>query len=99
MFRCTAPYCAPGADWRVTVRRCGCGATGCWARFALTIYNVAAGALWLVGVRRGAELGRAYRTAEHVAGYVGLTLLAALVVVTAAALVQRHGRRHRAWPV
>jgi cytochrome bd-type quinol oxidase subunit 2 len=64
----------------------------------LAIYNVAAGALWLVGVRHGAELGRAYRIAEHVAGYAGLVLLAALVVGAAAASVQRHGRRHRAWP-
>jgi membrane-associated protein len=61
------------------------------------VYNLAGGVLWATGfVLLGFAAGRAYRTAERLAGQAGLVLLGAIVVGAAtAALVRRRRARHR----
>jgi membrane-associated protein len=64
------------------------------------LYNVAGGVLWATGfVLVGFAAGRAYRTAELVAGQVGLVLLGAIVVGGAAvALLRRRRSSYRGRP-
>ena len=60
------------------------------------VYNVAGGVLWATGsVLLGFAAGRAYRTAERVAGQAGLVLLGAIVAVAAAAALVRRQRARR----
>jgi membrane-associated protein len=59
-------------------------------------YNLAGGVLWATGfVLLGFAAGRAYRTAERVAGQAGLVLLGAIVVGAAAAALLRRRRARR----
>jgi membrane-associated protein len=60
------------------------------------VYNIAGAMLWATGfVVLGYAAGRAFRTAEHIAGQAGLALLGAIVVGAAAALLIRRRRRAR----
>jgi membrane-associated protein len=59
-------------------------------------YNLAGGVLWATGfVLLGFAAGRAYRTAERVAGQAGLVLLGAIVVGAAAVALLRRRRARR----
>jgi membrane-associated protein len=67
------------------------------------VYNVAGGVLWAAGyVLLGFAAGPAWRTAERVAGGVGLVLLGGIVAVAGTALLvrrRRSGRRRRPAPL
>jgi membrane-associated protein len=67
------------------------------------VYNVAGGVLWATGyVLLGFAAGPAWRTAERVAGGVGLVLLGGIVAVAGTALLvrrRRPGRRRRPAPL
>jgi membrane-associated protein len=60
------------------------------------VYNIAGGVLWATGfVLLGYATGRAFRTAERIAGQASLALLGAIVVGTVVALLIRRRRaRH-----
>jgi membrane-associated protein len=59
-------------------------------------YNLAGGVLWATGfVLLGFAAGRAWRTAERVAGQAGLVLLGAIVVGAAAVALLRRRRARR----
>jgi len=60
------------------------------------VYNIAGAVLWATGfVLLGYAAGRAFRTAERIAGQAGLALLGAIVVGATAALLIRRRRRAR----
>jgi membrane-associated protein len=62
-------------------------------------WNLAGGVLWATGfVLLGFAAGRAWRTAERLAGRTGLVLFAMIVVVAAVALVRRRRPGHRGRP-
>jgi membrane-associated protein len=62
-------------------------------------WNLAGGVLWATGfVLLGFAAGRAWPTAERLAGRAGLALLAAIVVAATVALVRRRRPGHRGRP-
>jgi membrane-associated protein len=62
-------------------------------------WNLAGGVLWATGfVLLGFAAGRAWRTAERLAGRAGLVLLAMIVVAVAVALVRRRRLGDRGQP-
>jgi membrane-associated protein len=59
-------------------------------------YNAAGGLLWATGFALlGFMAGRAYRTAEHIAGQASLLLLAVIITTAAAAALVRRRRQGR----
>jgi membrane-associated protein len=62
-------------------------------------WNLAGGVLWATGfVLLGFAAGRAWRTAERLAGRAGLVLLATIVVAATVVLVRRRRPGHRGRP-